>query len=351
MPPTCVSVFAIGTEARRSAVDLVERLSDARQQLAEPDSTRRGCRPRSTGRHGRPDRQNERPPFNSLNDSTSERAPRRAKSALYPRKRRTHACSQRFRQAPAERSRLASGRKAAEREANDPLRRPRHRGRRARGWARPTRQRRRFRPRRRSPRDRAGPAAPGASTPAKAQVEMFGRRGAARTVDPDAGDRRQHAGLEGVAQRAERAAFAGCSATASSSATRQADDAGDVLGAGAQAELLAAAVDERRQRRALANVEQPDALGAVEFVRRERVSRSTPSAATSSGSRPRRLDRVGMKERRRARARWRPGRATGATVPISLFASMIEASTVSGRSAARSARRSTRPARVDRQDA
>ena len=49
----------------------------------------------------------------------------------------------------------------------------------------------------------------------------------------------------------------------------QADDSGHILRARAAAALLCAAVDEVRQHDSLADIEQPDALGAVEFVRGE----------------------------------------------------------------------------------
>ena len=46
----------------------------------------------------------------------------------------------------------------------------------------------------------------------------------------------------------------------------EADDAGDIFGAGAKAALVVAAVEELLQRRAGADVERADSFGAVNFV-------------------------------------------------------------------------------------
>ena len=72
----------------------------------------------------------------------------------------------------------------------------------------------------------------------------------------------------------------------------ESDDARDVLGPRAPPELLAAAVDERRQGETVAHVEHADAFGAVELVRGEREQidaevarpqrRSRPAACTAS---------------------------------------------------------------------
>ena len=87
---------------------------------------------------------------------------------------------------------------------------------------------------------------------------------------------------------------ASCS-TASVEGRAEPDDAGDVLGAGAQAALVTAAVQDGLQARAALHVQRADALGAVELVAGE-AEHVDAELGDVDGQRPDRLHRVGVEQ-------------------------------------------------------
>ena len=115
----------------------------------------------------------------------------------------------------------------------------------------------------------------------------------------------------------------------------------------AQAPLVTAAFDERHQLDAVAAHEHADTLRAAELVARDRdevgVGRGRAEVEPL-----RRLHRVGVEHRTRARGR-APASAissSGCTMPVSLFTSITETTAVRSSSAAASRSRSTVPAAV-----
>ena len=78
--------------------------------------------------------------------------------------------------------------------------------------------------------------------------------------------RSSDAGGQPVAQASRRGRTSGSCSRGQRHGHAEADDAGHVLGAGAQAALVAAAVQDGLQARAALHVERADALGAVELV-------------------------------------------------------------------------------------
>ena len=132
---------------------------------------------------------------------------------------------------------------------------------------------------------------------------------------------------------------------------RERGDPGHVQGAGAHVALLPAAVQQRRAGDVAAEQQRADAGRPAELVpgrrsaRRHRWRRSPPAPDRPPGSR-----RCGTAPRARRPAR--PARRPAARVPTSLLAHIAVTSAISSpcsASSSRTASRSTRPCRVDRQ--
>ena len=157
----------------------------------------------------------------------------------------------------------------------------------------------------------------------RADVEDGGAPGRSGAMHHDVGDGGAERCLDRVAEGAEARAAAGCSAAASS-ARGPAHDAGDVLGARADAALLAAAVDDRLDRRTARTTSAPKPLGAP-ILCAERDTSVASAASTDTGTLPRAWTASVWNSAPAARQR-SPIAATGCTVPTSLFTHMTETS-------------------------
>ena len=109
-----------------------------------------------------------------------------------------------------------------------------------------------------------------ASTPVKLIFVVFGTRATAAAVDDRAVDRAQDAALQPVAQRLEPRRLVAQMSERQPRRDAEADDRGDVLGAGAPVALVASAGEDGREPHAAADPERADTLGAVELVGRQR---------------------------------------------------------------------------------
>ena len=124
--------------------------------------------------------------------------------------------------------------------------------------------------------------------------------------------------------------------------------AGHVLGAGPDAELLAAAVDDRLDRRPAPHDQRADALRRPDLVAGQGDERGV-GGLDRHRDLAEGLHGVGV-EHRAGGATARPMSSTGCTVPTSLFTHMTETTAGWSASTRSSASRSTTPSRVHRED-
>ena len=108
------------------------------------------------------------------------------------------------------------------------------------------------------------------STPAKAQIATVGEPRGIAAVDANAGDPRADPVLQAVSQGRDVSDSLGAPGDGQLERMRHADNGRHVLRTGAPARLLPPAEDDRGKDDSAADVEQPNAFGAVELMRRDR---------------------------------------------------------------------------------
>ena len=171
------------------------------------------------------------------------------------------------------------------------------------------------------------------SAPATADVEHVRRALRSLAVHDQVGHRRaQPRGRARPAAPRDARASSACSAAASASGAAQGHRAGDVLGAGPDAVLLAAAVDDRLDRLAVADDQRADALGRADLVAGD-GEQGAGELAQRDGHLAERLDRVGVEDHAGVAAALARSPRPAARRPTSLFTHMTE--TTAGRSAQR----------------